>query len=128
MNRIQRPGLSPEPEPVAPALPQQAPSFGLPMIAATLATTLGAMLLAAPGGILSAVFGRFYAPPALAKVHRRVVELLAGIPSVLSRRVDNPESAWLMALRQRLFVRIVAISEAIADVLIRREVSRESLS
>lgn len=58
--------------------------YGLaPMIVATLATSLGAVLLAAPAGVLSAVFMRFYAPAALASAYRRMVELLAGIPSVV---------------------------------------------
>jgi phosphate transport system permease protein len=55
----------------------------LPMLAGSLATTVGAIAIAAPVGIASAVFGVFYAPPALAKLFRRLVELLAGIPSVV---------------------------------------------
>lgn len=55
----------------------------LPMIAATLLTSVGAMMIAAPLGIGSAIFGRFYAPPAIARWHRRLVELMAGIPSVV---------------------------------------------
>lgn len=54
-----------------------------PMIAATLATSFGAFLIAAPAGVLSAVFMRFYAPAALSSAYRRTVELLAGIPSVV---------------------------------------------
>ncbi|MFA8017763.1 phosphate ABC transporter permease subunit PstC [Bremerella cremea] len=58
--------------------------FGLlPMIAATLATTLGAVLVATPLGIGSAIFTQFYAPPRLARWYRRLIELLAGIPSVV---------------------------------------------
>ncbi|MFN3150175.1 phosphate ABC transporter permease subunit PstC [Bremerella sp.] len=55
----------------------------VPMIVATVVTSLGAILLAAPLGIASAVFVHFYAPPALVPWHRRLVELLAGIPSVV---------------------------------------------
>lgn len=54
-----------------------------PMIWGTVLTTLGAILLAAPLGILSALFCHFYAPPLLAQWYRRMVELLAGIPSVV---------------------------------------------
>lgn len=62
----------------------QSGQFNLtPMIVATVITSLGAILLAAPLGIASAVFVQFYAPPALATWHRRLVELLAGIPSVV---------------------------------------------
>jgi glycosyltransferase involved in cell wall biosynthesis len=41
----------------------------------------------------------------------------AGIPALVSRRVDNREAAWLARLRYRPFARIVAISRAIAGVL-----------
>ena len=58
--------------------------YGLtPMLAATLSATLGAVLLAAPLGIASALFSRYYAPPLLAACYRRLIELLAGIPSVV---------------------------------------------
>ncbi len=55
----------------------------LPMMVGTCLTTIGALLIAVPLGISSAVFGRFYAPPGIASLHRRSVELLAGIPSVV---------------------------------------------
>lgn len=54
-----------------------------PMIAASLAVTFGALLLAAPAGLGSAVFCRYYAPRRLAALYRRLIELLAGIPSVV---------------------------------------------
>lgn len=41
----------------------------------------------------------------------------AGVPAVVSRRVDNTEMRLMAALRYRPFVKIVAISEAIAAVL-----------
>lgn len=60
------------------------PQFNLvPMVAGTLAATLGAMLLATPLGIAAALFSRFYAPPTVATWFRRLLELLAGIPSVV---------------------------------------------
>lgn len=55
----------------------------LPMLLGTLLTTAGAILIAAPLGILSAVFCQFYAPPLIAHAYRRLLELLAGIPSVV---------------------------------------------
>lgn len=59
-------------------------AFGLlPMAYGTLAATVGAVLVAAPLGVLSAVFARFYAPRAVAVAHRRIIELLAGVPSVV---------------------------------------------
>jgi glycosyltransferase involved in cell wall biosynthesis len=42
---------------------------------------------------------------------------LAGVPVVLSRRVDNPESRSWAALKYRLHDRVVAISQGIAGVL-----------
>lgn len=54
-----------------------------PMIVATLVTSLGAVAIAAPLGVGSAVFAHFYAPAGLAFWHRRLIELLAGIPSVV---------------------------------------------
>ncbi len=53
------------------------------MVSGTLLTTAGAVLLAAPLGVVSAVFSHYYAPPRVARVHRRLIELLAGIPSVV---------------------------------------------
>lgn len=59
-------------------------SFGLlPMIVGTLAVTAGAVLLAAPAGVASAVFCQFYAPRWVAAWYRKLIELLAGIPSVV---------------------------------------------
>lgn len=55
----------------------------LPMVVGTLALTVGAMALAGPLGLLSAVFCSSYAPPRLGKVYRRMIELMAGVPSVV---------------------------------------------
>ena len=60
------------------------PTFDLrPAFAGTLLTAGGALILAVPVGILATVFARFYAPRFLGIVFRRIVELLAGIPSVV---------------------------------------------
>ena len=67
--------------------PSWHPAQGLynltPMLSATLLSTVGALLLATPLGIASALFSRYYAPPFLAAWYRRLIELLAGIPSVV---------------------------------------------
>jgi phosphate transport system permease protein len=55
----------------------------LPMLWGTLLAMLGSVLIATPIGILSAVFCQYYAPPVLAQLYRRLIELLAGIPSVV---------------------------------------------
>ncbi|MEP0876361.1 phosphate ABC transporter permease subunit PstC [Funiculus sociatus GB2-M2] len=54
-----------------------------PMLSGTLLVMSGAVLIATPVGILSGVFCHYYAPPVLAKLYRRLIELLAGIPSVV---------------------------------------------
>ncbi|MCM5679454.1 glycosyltransferase [Schlegelella sp. S2-27] len=43
---------------------------------------------------------------------------LEGVPAVLSRRVDNPESRAWVALKYRLYRRVIAISNGIRDVLL----------
>ncbi len=58
--------------------------FGMgPMVVASVATMVGAMLLAVPLGVVSALFCQWYAPPTVAVLYRRLLELLAGIPSVV---------------------------------------------
>lgn len=60
------------------------PGFGItPMLVATLLTSAGAIALATPVGVALGVFAHFYAPRSLATLQRRVIELLAGIPSVV---------------------------------------------
>lgn len=41
-----------------------------------------------------------------------------GTPCVLSRRVDNPESRWQVALKYRLYDHVITISEGIRHVLL----------
>lgn len=63
------------------------PASGLfnlkPIFWGTVLATLGSITLAAPLGILSAIFCLHYAPTAVAKVYRAMIELMAGIPSVV---------------------------------------------
>ncbi len=63
------------------------PSEGLynltPMLWGTLFAMAGSVIIATPLGILSAVFCHYYAPPFVAGFYRRLIELLAGIPSVV---------------------------------------------
>ena len=71
------------------------------------------------------------ARPDLVHLHSRrgsdvwggIAARLAGVPSVLSRRVDNRERAWAVALKYRLFDRVIAISDGIRDVLLAEGVS-----
>ncbi|MFO0698358.1 MAG: phosphate ABC transporter permease subunit PstC [Nitrospira sp.] len=67
--------------------PSWHPAEGLynltPMLWGTLFAMAGSVLIATPLGILSAVFCHYYAPLMLARPYRRLIELLAGIPSVV---------------------------------------------
>jgi glycosyltransferase involved in cell wall biosynthesis len=64
--------------------------------------------------------------PQLVHIHsRRGADLWGGlaahrahIPAVLSRRVDNPESRWLLNWKYGLYRRVITISQGIADVLL----------
>lgn len=55
----------------------------LPMILGSVLTTIGALIIGAPIGILSAVFLAFYCPKKIYPVLKSGVQLLAGIPSVV---------------------------------------------
>jgi phosphate transport system permease protein len=55
----------------------------LPIVLGTLLTSAGAIALATPLGILSAAFVQFHASPRVARWYRRMVELMAGVPSVV---------------------------------------------
>lgn len=55
----------------------------MPMLAGTLYASVGALVLAIPLGMASALFIVYYAPPHLALWYKRLIELLAGIPSVV---------------------------------------------
>lgn len=74
--------------------------------------------------------------PALVHCHsRRGADTLggaaaawAGIPAVLSRRVDNPERPWLAAPKYRLYRRVVTISERIREEVIRSGVPPEKVT
>ena len=55
----------------------------LPMLWATLAVSFGALILAFPLGLGSAIFIEYYAPRFIGKPFSSVVTLLAGIPSVV---------------------------------------------
>jgi phosphate transport system permease protein len=58
--------------------------FGLgALIAGSLSVSALALLWAAPSGVVVAVWGRFYAPRVLGRVYRGVMEVLAGVPSVV---------------------------------------------
>ena len=58
--------------------------FGIfPMILGSIYVTAGAIIIGVPLGVLTAVFLAFYCPKSLYRVMKPVVNLLAGIPSVV---------------------------------------------
>ena len=60
------------------------PSYGiLPFILTSVYGTLGAILIGVPIGLLCAVFLAKMSPPGIGNIVRNVVDLLAGIPSVV---------------------------------------------
>ena len=60
------------------------PDYGiLPLILASLFVTLGAMIIAAPLGIASAIFISYILPKKYRKIVKPAVEMLAGVPSVI---------------------------------------------
>ncbi|HHJ39298.1 MAG: hypothetical protein AXA67_12230 [Methylothermaceae bacteria B42] len=73
--------------------------------------------------------------PDILHLHSRRGELpamLAGVasqvPMIVTRRVDNPENPWLAKLKYRHFRRVIAISQGIAEVLIKQGLPEEKLS
>jgi phosphate transport system permease protein len=59
-------------------------SFGVwPLITGTMLTSVGAMLVALPLGLLSAIYLAEYAPDRVRRVIKPVLEVLAGIPTVV---------------------------------------------
>lgn len=73
--------------------------------------------------------------PDLVHLHSRIgADVLGGIaarlarvPTVYSRRQDNPERPWAVALKYRLHDRVVAISEAIGRLLLAEGLPPEKL-
>jgi phosphate transport system permease protein len=60
------------------------PKFGLtPLLIGTLKVVLVAMAFAVPIGVMAAIFASEFAPPRLRELLKPVIEILAGIPSVV---------------------------------------------
>ena len=107
------------------------PTSGLynltPMLWGTLFAMTGAVLVATPLGILSAVFCHYYAPPPIRDLYRRLIGLLAGIPSVvygfwglvvivpLIRELGRPPGLSLLAGIVILTIMIVPTIALMAD-------------
>lgn len=52
---------------------------------------------------------------------------LEGIPVVLCRRVDNPESRWIVNVKYRLYDKVITISDGIRQVLLSEGVPPEKI-
>lgn len=52
---------------------------------------------------------------------------MEGVPAVLSRRVDNPESRLAVKLKYGLYRRVITISQGIADVLVSEGVDPQKI-
>ncbi|OFW01546.1 MAG: phosphate ABC transporter permease subunit PstC [Acidobacteria bacterium RIFCSPLOWO2_02_FULL_68_18] len=60
------------------------PRFGvLPLVAGTVLVSAIAMLVALPAGLLTAIYLSEYAPPGLRRTLKPVLEILAGVPTVV---------------------------------------------
>lgn len=55
----------------------------VPLVCGTMVITVGALLIALPIGLATAIFMSEYAPPAVRQIAKPVFEVLAGIPSVV---------------------------------------------
>jgi len=74
--------------------------------------------------------------PDLVHIHSRrgadvwgaVAAKLAGVPAVISRRVDNPESRWAVSLKYGLYAHVITISEGIRQVLLGEGLAPDKVS
>lgn len=64
-------------------LPSNGDFGALPIIVDTLLVTLGAIIIALPLGLMTAIFIAELAPPKLRKILKFSIEILAGIPSIV---------------------------------------------
>ena len=53
---------------------------------------------------------------------------LAGVPCILSRRVDNPDARWIVAAKYRLYDHVITISEGIRTVLLSEGLAAEKVT
>jgi glycosyltransferase involved in cell wall biosynthesis len=57
-----------------------------------------------------------------------VASRLAGVPCIVSRRVDNPEPRWLASAKYSLYDHVITISKAIREVLIAQGVDARKIT
>ena len=102
----------------------EVPKYGLwPLIAGTLKVTVVAMFFGVPLGVGAALFISQYAPPRMREIVKPIVELLAGIPSVvlgffgLMVMATWMQDAFGLESRLNALVAGVALSFAIIPVI-----------
>lgn len=73
--------------------------------------------------------------PDLVHVHSRrgadplaaIASHLAGVPVIVSRRVDNAETPWIARLKYRLYKKIIVVAEGIREVLVSEGVNQSKM-
>ena len=59
-------------------------TFGIyPMILGSIYVTVGAIIIGVPAGVLTAIFLTKFCPPRLCKIFKTIIDLMAGVPSVV---------------------------------------------
>jgi phosphate transport system permease protein len=108
------------------------PKFGAwPLVIGTIKVTFVAMLVAVPLGVGAAVYASVYAPPRVREIVKPVVELLAGIPSVvLGFFALMVMATWvqnLLGLESRLNALVSGIALSFAVIPVIFTLSEEAL-
>ena len=100
------------------------PKYGLlPLIVGSFNVTIVSILIAAPLGILAAIFSTFFAPRKLKEVIKPVIELLAGFPSVvvgffaLMTIASLSQQLFGYTYRLNAFIGGVALSIAVIPII-----------
>lgn len=108
------------------------PRYGIyPIIVGTLKTTIVALLIAAPLGILAALYSAFFAPKWIRETLKPAIELLAGFPSVVIGFFCLMTVAtfvqWLFGVETRLNAVVGGIGLALAVIPIIYTISDDAL-
>jgi len=100
------------------------PKYGLlPLFIGSFNVTIVAVIIAAPLGILAAIFTSFFAPKKIKEIIKPVIELLAGIPSVvigffaLMTLATFSQQLFGYTYRLNAFIGGVALSLAVIPII-----------
>jgi phosphate transport system permease protein len=104
----------------------------IPLLLGTLKVTVVAMLVAVPLGVAAAIFSSEFAPARLKEVVKPVIELLAGMPSVVigffALMVIASATQDLLGLQYRLSGFVAGVGMAIAIVPVVFTVAEDALT